>query len=89
MQLSGFTTKIKTIELTEEDNNYSTKAMVVGETPVDSKTITVNIEDADKHIQFTNNLGFAVPTGITLPIGGAFLLIVGLGIIITRNKERD
>lgn len=89
MQLSGFDTKIKTIELTEEDNNYSTKVMVVGETPVDSKTITVNVEDSDKHIQFTNNLGFAVPTGITLPIGGAFLLIVGLGIIITRNKGRE
>ena len=89
MQLSGFDTKIKTIELTEEDNNYSTKVMAVGETPVDSKTITVNVEDSDKHIQFTNNLGFAVPTGISLPIGGVFLLIVGLGIIITRNKERE
>lgn len=88
IQLSGFDTKIKTIEVTEEDNTYDTIVQVLGEESNTGKSITVNVENSDKHIQFINNLGFTVPTGVSLPIGGVFLLIVGFGVILTRNKKR-
>ena len=88
IQLSGFDTKINTIEVTEEDNTYDTSVQVLDEEKNTGKSITVNVEDSDKYIQFTNNLGFTVPTGISLPTGGIFLLIVGFAIII-RNKRTN
>ena len=88
IQLSGFDTKINTIEVTEEDNTYDTSVQVLDEEKNTGKSITVNVEDSDKYIQFTNNLGFTVPTGIGLPTGGIFLLIVGFAIII-RNKRTN
>ena len=88
IQLSGFDTKINTIEVTEEDNIYDTSVQVLDEEKNIGKSITVNVEDSDKYIQFTNNLGFTVPTGISLPTGGIFLLIVGFAIII-RNKRTN
>ena len=90
IQLSGFDTKIKTIEVTEEDNTYDTIVQVLGEESNTGKSITVNVENSDKHIQFINNLGFTVPTGVSLPIGGILLLLVGIGVIyIIRRGNWD
>lgn len=87
MQLSGFSSKIKNVELTEKDNAYIT-TMTSGNNVVDGKTITVDITgDEIKEIKVNNSLGFDVPTGITLPFGG-LLLLVGIGVIyiIKRGK---
>lgn len=87
MQFTGFSSKIKNIELTEKDNAYIT-TMTSDNNVVDSKTITVDISgDTIKEIKVNNSLGFDVPTGITLPVGG-LLLLVGIGVIyiIKRGK---
>ena len=87
MQFTGFSSKIKNVELTEKDNAYIT-TMTSENNVVESKTITVDITgDAIKEIKVNNSLGFDVPTGITLPVGG-LLLLVGIGVIyiIKRGK---
>lgn len=87
MQFTGFSSKIKNVELTEKDSVYIT-TMTSGNNVVDSKTITVDITgDEIKEIKVNNSLGFDVPTGITLPVGG-LLLLVGIGVIyiIKRGK---
>ena len=89
MQLSNFEEKIKSAEITEADNEYDTTVQVVGEQPTKSKTVTLDIENADKQVNFTNNLGINIPTGIALPLGGVALLAVGVLIIITNKKKRE
>lgn len=87
MQFTGFSSKIKNVELTEKDNAYIT-TMTSDNNVVDSKTITVDISgDTIKEIKVNNSLGFDVPTGITLPVGG-LLSLVGIGVIyiIKRGK---
>lgn len=89
MQFTGFSSKIKNVELTEKDNAYIT-TMTSGNNIVEGKTITVDITgDEIKEIKVNNSLGFDVPTGITLPVGG-LLLLVGIGVIYTirRGKRR-
>lgn len=87
MQLSGFDTKIKTIEVTEEDNAYVT-TMTSGNNVIEGKTITVDITgDEIKEIKVNNSLGFDVPTGITLPAGG-LLLLLGIGVIYIIKKGK-
>lgn len=90
MQLSGFSSNIKNVELTEKDNAYIT-TMTSGNNVVDGKTITVDITgDEIKEIKVNNSLGFDVPTGITLPFGGILLLLVGLGVIyVIRRGNGD
>lgn len=88
MQFTGFSSKIKNVELTEKDNAYVT-TMTSGNNVVDGKTITVDITgDTIKEIKVNNSLGFDVPTGIALPFGGILLLLVGVGVIyiIKRGK---
>ena len=88
MQFTGFSSKIKNVELTEKDNAYIT-TMTSGNNVVDGKTITVDITgDEIREIKVNNSLGFDVPTGITLPFGGVLLLLVGIGVIyiIKRGK---
>ena len=89
MQLSNFEEKIKSSEITEADNEYDTTVQVVGEQPTKSKTITLDVENADKQVNFTNNLGIDIPTGIALPLGGVVLLTVGVLIIIINKKKRE
>lgn len=89
MQLSNFEEKIKSAEITETDNEYDTTVQVVGEQPTKSKTATLDVENADKQVNFTNNLGINIPTGIALPLGGVALLAVGVLIIITNKKKRE
>lgn len=87
MQFTGFSSKIKNVELTEKDNAYTT-TMTSDNNIVEDKTITVDITgDTLKEIKVNNSLGFDVPTGITLPVGG-LLLLVGIGVIyiIKRGK---
>lgn len=87
MQFTGFSSMIKNVELTEKDNAYTT-TMTSDNKVVEDKTITVDIAgDAIKEIKVNNSLGFDVPTGITLPVGG-LLLLVGIGVIyiIKRGK---
>ena len=89
MQLSNFEEKIKSVEITEADNEYDTTVQVVGEQPTKSKTATLDVENADKQVNFTNNLGIDIPTGIALPLGGITLLAVGMLIIIMNKKKRE
>ena len=89
MQLSNFEEKIKTAEITEVDNEYETTVQEVGKDAVNSKTITVDVENSDKQINFTNNLGINIPTGIALPLGGIALLAVGVLIVIMNKKKRE
>ena len=89
MQLSNFEEKIKTVEITEADNEYDTTVQEVGKDAVNSKTITVDVENSDKQVNFTNNLGIDIPTGIALPLGGIALLAVGVVIIIMNKKKRE
>ena len=89
MQLSNFEEKIKSAEITETDNEYDTTVQVVGEQPTKSKTVTLDVENNDKQVNFTNNLGIDIPTGIALPLGGVALLAVGVLIIITNKKKRE
>ena len=88
MQLSNFEEKIKSAEITEVDNEYETTVQEVGKDAVNSKTITVDVENSDKQINFTNNLGINIPTGIALPLGGISLLAVGVVIIVLNKKKR-
>lgn len=89
MQLSNFEEKIKSVELTEADNEYDTTVQEVGKDAVNSKTITVDIENSDKQVNFTNNLGINIPTGIALPLGGIALLALGAVVIVLNKKKRE
>ena len=89
MQLSNFEEKIKSAEITEADNEYDTTVQVVGEQPTKSKTVTLDVENADKQVNFTNNLGINIPTGIALPLGGIALLAVGVVVIVLNKKKRE
>ena len=89
MQLSNFEEKIKSVEITEADNEYETTVQEVGKDTVNSKTIMVDVENADKQVNFTNNLGINIPTGIALPLGGIVLFAVGVVIIVLNKKKRE
>ena len=89
MQLSNFEEKIKRAEITEADNEYDTTVQEVGKDAVNSKIITVDVENSDKQVNFTNNLGINIPTGIALPLGGVVILAIGVLIIITNKKKRE
>ena len=88
MQFTGFSSKIKNVELTEKDNAYTT-TITSDNNVVEDKTITVDITgDTIKEIKVTNSLGFDVPTGITLPFGGILLLLMGVGVIYIMKRGK-
>ena len=89
MQLSNFEEKIKSVEITEADNEYDTTVQVVGEQPTKSKTATLDVENADKQVNFTNNLGINIPTGIALPLGGVVILAIGAVIVVLNKKKKE
>lgn len=89
MQLSNFEEKIKSAEITEADNEYDTTVQIVGEQSTKSKIVTLDVENSDKQVNFTNNLGINIPAGIALPLGGVALLAVGVVIIILNKKKRE
>ena len=88
MQLSNFEEKIKSAEITEADNEYDTTIQIIGEQSTKSKTVTLDVENNDKQVNFTNNLGINIPTGIALPLGGIALLVLGVVIIVLNKKKR-
>lgn len=88
VKLFGFDKVIKNVTITEEDNDYKTKVSHDSEQPVDGKSVTVNIENANANIQYTNSKSLIVPTGISLPVGGALFIIVGIGIILIAKKHK-
>lgn len=89
MQLSNFEEKIKSVEITEADNEYDTTVQIVGEQSTKSKTVTLDVENSDKQVNFTNNLGINIPTGITLPLGGVVILAIGAVIVVLNKKKRE
>lgn len=89
VKLFGFDKVIKNITITEEDNDYQTKVSHDSEQPVDGKSITVDIENANANIRYTNSKSLIVPTGISLPVGGALFIIVGIGIIFISKKHKQ
>lgn len=89
VKLFGFDKVIKNVTITEEDNDYQTKVSHDSEQPVDGKSVTVDIENANANIQYTNSKSLIVPTGISLPVGGALFIIVGIGIILIAKKHKQ
>lgn len=89
VKLFGFDTIIRHVTITEEDNDYQTKVSHDSEQPVDGKSVTVNIENANANIRYINSKSLIVPTGISLPVGGALFIIVGIGIILIAKKHKQ
>lgn len=89
VKLFGFDKVIKNITITEEDNDYQTKVSHDSEQPVDGKSVTVDIENANANIRYTNSKSLIVPTGINLPVGGALFIIVGIGIVFISKKHKQ
>ena len=89
VKLFGFDKVIKNVTITEEDNDYQTKVSHDSEQPVDGKSVTVDIENANANIQYINSKSLIVPTGISLPVGGALFIIVGIGIIFIAKKHKQ
>lgn len=89
VKLFGFDKVIKNVTITEEDNDYQTKVAHDSEQPVDGKSVTVDIENTNASIRYTNSKSLIVPTGISLPVGGALFIIVGIGIIFISKKHKQ
>lgn len=89
VKLFNFGKIIKTATITEEDNDYQTKVSHDSEQPVDGKSVTVDIENANANIRYTNSKSLIVPTGINLPVGGALFIIVGVGIIFISKRHKQ
>lgn len=88
VKLFGFDKIVKNATITEEDNDYQTKVAHDSEQPVDGKSVTVDIENANANIRYTNSKSLIVPTGISLPVGGALFIIVGIGIVFISKKHK-
>lgn len=89
VKLFGFDKVIKNVTITEADNDYQTKVAHDGEQPVGSKSVTVNIENTNANIRYTNSKSLIVPTGINLPVGGALLLTVGISMILISKRRKQ
>lgn len=89
VKLFGFDKVIKNVTITEEDNDYQTKVSHDSEQPVNGKSVTVNIENANANIRYINSKSLIVPTGISLPVGGALFIIVGIEIIFIAKKHKQ
>lgn len=94
VKLFGFEDMILTATITEADNDYQTKMAVNGGQLIDSRETTVNIGDTvnsiySAYIQYTNSKSLIVPTGISLPVGGALFIIVGIGIIFISKRHKQ
>lgn len=89
VKLFGFDKIIKNVTITEEDNDYQTKVAHDSEQPVDGKSVTVNIENTNANIRCINSKSLIVPTGISLPVGGALFVIIGIGIILIAKKHKQ
>ena len=89
VKLFGFDKIVKNVTITEEDNDYQTKVAHDSEQPIDGKSVTVDVENANANIRYINSKSLIVPTGISLPVGGALFIIVGIGIIFISKRHRQ
>lgn len=92
IKLFGFEDIITTATITEADNDYQTKVAVNNGQSTDGREATVNIIENgiySGYIQYTNSKSLIVPTGISLPVGGALFIIVGIGIIFISKKHKQ
>ena len=91
-KLFGFEDIITTATITEADNDYQTKVAVNSGQPTDGREAKVNIIENgiySGYIQYTNSKSLIVPTGISLPVGGALFIIVGIGIIFISKRHKQ
>ena len=94
VKLFGFEDFIQTATITEADNDYQTKIAVNSGQPTDGREATVTIDGNGSgiysgYIQYTNSKSLIVPTGISLPVGGALFIIVGIGIIFISKRHKQ
>lgn len=92
VKLFGFEDIITTATVTEADNDYQTKVAVNNGQSTDGREVTVNISENgvySAYIQYTNSKSLIVPTGISLPVGGALFIIIGIGIIFISKKHKQ
>lgn len=94
VKLFGFEDFIQTATITEVDNDYQTKVAVNSGQPTDGREATVTIDGNGSniysgYIQYINSKSLIVPTGISLPVGGALFIIVGIGIILIAKKHKQ
>lgn len=94
VKLFGFEDFIQTATITEADNDYQTKVAVNSGQPTDGREATVTIDGNGSgiysgYIRYINSKSLIVPTGISLPVGGALFIIVGIGIIFISKKHKQ
>lgn len=94
VKLFGFEDFIQTTTITEADNDYQTKVAVNSGQPTDGREATVTIDGNGSniysgYIRYINSKSLIVPTGISLPVGGALFIIVGIGIIFIAKKHKQ
>lgn len=92
VKLFGFEDIITTATITEADNDYQTRVAVNNGQPTDGREATVNIIENgiySGYIRYTNSKSLIVPTGISLPVGGALFIIVGIGIVFISKKHKQ
>lgn len=92
VKLFGFEDIITTATVTEANNDYQTKVAVNNGQSTDGREATVNIIENgiySGYIQYTNSKSLIVPTGISLPVGGALFIIIGIGIVLISKKHKQ
>lgn len=94
VKLFGFEDFIQTATITEADNDYQTKVAVNSGQLTDGREATVTIDGNGSgiysgYIRYINSKSLIVPTGISLPVGGALFIIVGIGIVFISKKHKQ
>lgn len=92
VKLFGFEDIITTATITEADNDYQTKVAVNNGQSTDGREATVNVIENgiySGYIRYINSKSLIVPTGISLPVGGALFVIIGIGIIFIAKKHKQ
>lgn len=91
-KLFGFEDIITTATVTEANNDYQTKVAINNGQSTNDREATVNIIENgiySGYIQYTNSKSLIVPTGISLPVGGALFVIIGIGIIFISKRHKQ
>ena len=94
VKLFGFEDFIQTATITEADNDYQTKVAVNSGQSTDGREATVTIDGNGSniysgYIRYINSKSLIVPTGISLPVGGALFIIVGIGIVFISKRHKQ
>lgn len=91
-KLFGFEDIITTATVTEANNDYQTKVAINNGQSTNGREATVNIIENgiySGYIRYINSKSLIVPTGISLPVGGALFIIVGIGIVFISKKHKQ